>query len=194
MQQDKVFITWYDEAIWHIYKMKTTDISMLIIIHMQSKRKSYIVRVVLKMFITIQIKILLLHGSTNVTSTSTPSGPLTSCNSPSCNKIRFFLAWYGGNRWQIYKMKTTDNSMLITIHIQSKRKSYILRNFKYWLSALKGWVHIFWKISQLVMYLMTLCGKSCNKTVYSYKNKDYVIRRDLQNVTSESTPSGPLTS
>ena len=43
------------------------------------------------------------------------------------------------------------------------------------------------------MYLMTLCGESCNKTVYSYTNKDYVIRRDRQNVTSESTPSGPLT-
>ena len=36
------------------------------------------------------------------------------------------------------------------------------------------------------MYLMTICGKKCNK--------DYVIRRDRQNITSESTPSGPLTS
>ena len=43
------------------------------------------------------------------------------------------------------------------------------------------------------MYLMTLCGKNCNKTVYSFKNKDYVIRRDRQNLTSESTQSGPLT-
>ena len=42
------------------------------------------------------------------------------------------------------------------------------------------------------MYLMTICGKNCNEAVYSYKNKDYVIRRDRQNVTSESTPSGPL--
>ena len=41
---------------------------------------------------------------------------------------------------------------------------------------------------------MKICGKICNKTDYSYKNKDYVIRRDRQNVTSESTPSGPLTS
>ena len=44
------------------------------------------------------------------------------------------------------------------------------------------------------IYLMTICGKNCNKTVYSYKNKDYGIRPDRQNVTSESTPSGPLTS
>ena len=41
---------------------------------------------------------------------------------------------------------------------------------------------------------MIICGKYCNKVVYSYNNKDYVIRRDRQNVTSESTPSGPLTS
>ena len=38
------------------------------------------------------------------------------------------------------------------------------------------------------MYLMTICCNNCNTTVYSYKNKDYVIRRDRQNVTSESTP------
>ena len=43
------------------------------------------------------------------------------------------------------------------------------------------------------MYLMTICGENCNKTVYSYKNEDYVTRRDRQNVTSESNPSGPLT-
>ena len=42
------------------------------------------------------------------------------------------------------------------------------------------------------MYLMTICGKNCKKTVCSYKNKDYFIRRDRQ--TSESTPSGSLTS
>ena len=40
---------------------------------------------------------------------------------------------------------------------------------------------------------MTICGKNCNKTVYIFKNKDYVIRRDRQNLTSESTQSGPLT-
>ena len=44
-----------------------------------------------------------------------------------------------------------------------------------------------------VMYLLTICGKNCNKTVHSYK-KNYVIRRDRQNVTSESTPSRHLTS
>ena len=32
---------------------------------------------------------------------------------------------------------------------------------------------------------MTICDKSGTKAVYSYKNKDYVIRRDRQNVTSE---------
>ena len=42
MQQDKVFQTRYDGARLHIYKMKTTYISMIIIIHMQSRRKSYI--------------------------------------------------------------------------------------------------------------------------------------------------------
>ena len=36
------------------------------------------------------------------------------------------------------------------------------------------------------MYLMTICCNNCNKTVYSYKNKDYVIRRERQNVTSET--------
>ena len=44
------------------------------------------------------------------------------------------------------------------------------------------------------MYSMTICDKSGIKAVYNYNNKDPVIRRDRQNVTSESTPSGPLTS
>ena len=44
------------------------------------------------------------------------------------------------------------------------------------------------------MYSMTICDKSGTKAAYSYKNKDFVIRRDRQNVTSESTRSGPLTS
>ena len=44
------------------------------------------------------------------------------------------------------------------------------------------------------MYSMTICDKSGNKAVYKYKNKDYVITRGRQNVTSTSTPSGPLTS
>ena len=44
------------------------------------------------------------------------------------------------------------------------------------------------------MYSMTICDKSGIKAVYNYKNKYPVIRRDRQNVTSESTPSGPLTS
>ena len=41
------------------------------------------------------------------------------------------------------------------------------------------------------VYSMTKCGKSGNKAVYNYKN---VITRGRQNVTSESTPSGLLTS
>ena len=44
------------------------------------------------------------------------------------------------------------------------------------------------------MYLMIICGNNGNEAVYSYKNKDYVTRRDRQNVTSETIPSGPLTS
>ena len=44
------------------------------------------------------------------------------------------------------------------------------------------------------MYLMTKCGTSGIKAVYNYKNKVYVTTRGRQNVTSESTPPGPLTS
>ena len=44
------------------------------------------------------------------------------------------------------------------------------------------------------VYSMTKCGKSGNKAVYNYKNNNFVIRRGRQNVTSESTPSGLLTS
>ena len=41
---------------------------------------------------------------------------------------------------------------------------------------------------------MTKCGKSDVKAVYNYKNKKYINTMGRQNVTSESTPSGPLTS
>ena len=44
------------------------------------------------------------------------------------------------------------------------------------------------------MYLMTKCGKSGIKVVYNYKNKKSIITMGRQNVTSESTPSGSLTS
>ena len=44
------------------------------------------------------------------------------------------------------------------------------------------------------MYSITICDKSGNKAVYNYKNKDSVITRGRQNVTSTTTPSGPLTS
>ena len=40
---------------------------------------------------------------------------------------------------------------------------------------------------------MTTCDKSGIKDVYNYKNKDSVITRGGQNVTSTSTLSGPLT-
>ena len=43
------------------------------------------------------------------------------------------------------------------------------------------------------MYSMTICDKSGIKAVYNYKNKDSVITRGRQKVTSTSTPSGPLT-
>ena len=41
---------------------------------------------------------------------------------------------------------------------------------------------------------MTKCGKSRIKAVYNYKNDNFVITKGRQNVTSESTPSGLLTS
>ena len=41
---------------------------------------------------------------------------------------------------------------------------------------------------------MTKCDKIGIKTVYNYKNDNLVITRGRQNVTSESTPSGLLTS
>ena len=44
------------------------------------------------------------------------------------------------------------------------------------------------------MYSMKKCDKSGIKAVYNYKNKDFVITWGRQNVTSTSTPSGPLTS
>ena len=44
------------------------------------------------------------------------------------------------------------------------------------------------------MYLMAKCVKSCIKIDYNYKNKKYIITMGRQNVTNESTPSGPLTS
>ena len=43
-------------------------------------------------------------------------------------------------------------------------------------------------------YPMTISDKSGIKAVYNYKNKDSVFTRGRQNVTSKSTPSGPLTS
>ena len=44
------------------------------------------------------------------------------------------------------------------------------------------------------MYLMTKCGKSGIKVVYNFKNKKSIITMGRKHVTSESTPSGPLTS
>ena len=44
------------------------------------------------------------------------------------------------------------------------------------------------------VYPMTKCGKSGNKAVDNYKNDNFVTTKGRQNVTSESTPSGLLTS
>ena len=44
------------------------------------------------------------------------------------------------------------------------------------------------------MYSMTICDKSGIKAVNNYKKKDSVATRGRQNVTTTSTPSGPLTS
>ena len=41
---------------------------------------------------------------------------------------------------------------------------------------------------------MTICDKTGIKAVYNCKNKDSVITRGRQNVSSTRTPSGPLTS
>ena len=89
---------------------------------------------------------------------------------------KFFsnLIWW--KQMTDYKMKTADISMLINIHIQNKQKSYILRNLCFLLfeiltfSALwVGSYHNFTYVSS-GMYVMIICGKNCNKTVYSYKN------------------------
>ena len=42
------------------------------------------------------------------------------------------------------------------------------------------------------MYSKTKCWKSGNKAVYNYTNEDFVVTKCRQNVTSESTPFGPL--
>ena len=55
-----------------------------------------------------------------------------------------------------------------------------------------GKYHNFTYVSSKI-YLMTKCVKSGIKVVYNYKNKKYIITMGRQNVTSESTPSGPLT-
>ena len=118
---------------------------------------------------------------------------------------KVFISWYDGARWQIYKMKTIDISMLIIIHMQSKRKSYIVRIFfliiigNYDFQRSKGGFmfsekyHYFIYVSS-GMYSMTICDKSGVIAAYNYKNKDSVISRGRQTVTSTSTPSVPLTS
>ena len=87
--------------------------------------------------------------------------------------------------------------------MQSKRNNYILRTLWFFFNIdfqrSKGGLtfsekyHKFTYVSS-EMYLMTKCGKSDNKVVYTYKNKNYIITMGRQNVTCESTPSGPLTS
>ena len=94
--------------------------------------------------------------------------------------------------------------MLIIIHMQSKQKSYILRTLWFFFSNIdfqraKGGLmfsendHNF-TYAPSEMYLMTKCGKSGIKIVYNYRKKKSIITMSRQNVASESTPSGPLTS
>ena len=101
-------------------------------------------------------------------------------------------------------MKTTDISMLISIHMQSKERvtlyeicDFFIGNYDFQRSK-GGFMfsekyHYFIYVSS-GMYSMTICDKSGIKAVYNYKNKDSVILRGRQNVTSTNTPSGPLTS
>ena len=92
--------------------------------------------------------------------------------------------------------------MLIIIHKQSKRKSYILRTLCLFLNidfqcskgglTFSGKYHDFtYVLSE--MYLMTKCGKNGIKVVYNYTNKKSIITMGRQNVNSESTPSRLLT-
>ena len=101
-------------------------------------------------------------------------------------------------------MKTADISMLINIHMQSKRKSYIVRTLYFFIGNYdfqqsKGGFMFSEKYNYFIyvssgMYSMTICDKSGIKAVYNYKNKDSLITRGRQNVSSKSTPFGPLTS
>ena len=50
MQQGSFFLIWHNCTRWHIHHMKPADISMLISIHIYSKRKRYILRTVLIFF------------------------------------------------------------------------------------------------------------------------------------------------
>ena len=94
-------------------------------------------------------------------------------------------------------MKTADINMLIIIHMQSKRKSYIVQNCDFFIGnygfMFSEKYHCFIYVS-FGVYSMTRCDQSGDKAVYNYKNKDSVITRCGQNVTSTSTPSGSLTS
>ena len=79
-------------------------------------------------------------------------------------------------------MKTEDISMLKIKHMQSKRKSYILRTLQFFFNIdfqrPKGGLtfsekyHNFTYVSS-EMYLMTKCDKSGNKNVYNYKKNYY---------------------
>ena len=56
------------------------------------------------------------------------------------------------------------------------------------------WKQLTFRYVSYGTYSMTKCGKTGNKAVYNYNNDSFVITRGRQNVTSESTPSGLLTS
>ena len=93
-------------------------------------------------------------------------------------------------------MRSVDISMLIIIQLYSKWECVHTTNYVFLIltfSALRVCLR-FLKKKLFGVYSMTKCGKSRNKAVYNYENDNFVIKRGRQNVTSESTPSGLLTS
>ena len=94
-------------------------------------------------------------------------------------------------------MKTTDISVIIIIHMQSKQNSYFLSFFigNIGFQRSKGGFRVSEKDHNFTfvssgMYLMTTCCKSGIIAVHNYKNKDYATTQGRQNVTGESTTSG----
>ena len=101
-------------------------------------------------------------------------------------------------------MRSADISMLIIIQMYSKLKRVHATNCLYLFFIIdfqrsKGGSkfnekNLNFRYVPSGVYSMTKCGKSGNKAVYNYKNDNFVITRGRQNITSESTTSGLLTS